>query len=103
MIFLTKKAFENEMYNRINEQNFKGRIEDELYKLKDTVRELQYKVEMLEQSVRQPVPVNPATGTNPYTYEPAPSWMNPNFKMPEVTCENPYQTTCTTSNEVKAE
>ena len=103
MIFITKKAFENEMYNRINEQNFKGRIEDELDKLKDTVRELQYKVEMLEQSIRQPVPVNPATGTNPHTYEPAPYLMNPNFKMPEVTCASPYQTTCTTSNEVKAE
>ena len=86
MIFITKKAFENEMYNRLNEQNFKGRIEEELYRLKDTVRELQYKVESLEQSIRQPVPVNIPTST---TYEPAPYWTNPNWKAPDITCTAP--------------
>ena len=86
MIFITKKAFENKMYERISEANFHARTEDELYKLKDEVRELKYRLDALEGAIRQPVPVNPAT-----------------FKMPEVTCASPYQTTCTTSNEVKSD
>ena len=93
MIFISKKAFENEMYNRIGEANFHQRTEDELYKLKDEVRELKYRLDALEQTVRQPVPVNPATGTNPYTYEPAPYWTNPSWKAPDVTC-----TTAETAN-----
>ena len=77
MIFITKKAFENEMYNRINEANFHARMEDEIYKLKDEVRELRYKVESLEQSIRQPVPVNPTPIVSPI-----PNWTG----TPITTC-----------------
>lgn len=45
MIFISKKAFENEMYKRIGEANFHQRTEEELYKLKDEVRELKYRLD----------------------------------------------------------
>lgn len=48
MIFITKKAFENEIEKRIGEIHFKTRTEEELYKLKDEVRDLRHRIEMLE-------------------------------------------------------
>ena len=86
MIFISKKKFEEKMYERISEVNFHTRTEEELFKLKDEMRELKYRLDALEQTIRQPVPVNPATGTNPYTYEPAPYWTNPSWKAPDITC-----------------
>lgn len=80
MIFITKKAFENEIERRMGEIHFKTRTDEELWKLKDEVRILQHKVEMLEQE-RNP----PTVGTYP-VYEPAPYWTNPNWKAPDVTC-----------------
>ena len=93
MIFLTKKKFEEQVAGRMEEIRFKTRTDEELWKLRDEVRELKYRLDAIEQTIRQPVPVNPATGTNPYTYEPAPYWTNPQWKAPDITCTtaNPPQ------------
>lgn len=89
MIFITKKAFENEIEKRIGEIHFKTRTDEELWKLKDEVRDLQHRVEMLEARNLIPTPANPV-------YEPAPYWTNPNWKAPDFTCTNPPQTQCDT-------
>lgn len=96
MIFITKKAFENEIERRMGEIHFKTRTDEELWKLKDEVRELQHKVEMLEQA-RNTVPViNSPTVSSPNVYEPAPYWTNPNWKAPDFTCTNTPQMQCDT-------
>ena len=87
MIFITKKAFENEIEKRMGEIHFKTRTDEELRKLKDEVRELQHRIEMLEERNLTPTPANPV-------YEPAPYWTNPNWKAPDFTCTNPPQTQC---------
>ena len=71
------------MFNRMNEIDFRTKTDERLYRLEDTVRELRYKVESLEQSIRQPVPVVSPTTT---PYEPAPYWTNPSWKAPDITC-----------------
>lgn len=68
MIFKTKKAFEEEVFNRMSEIRFKSETENEIYRLKDEVRELKYRLEMLEHSVRQPVAM-PYPTTNTGTVE----------------------------------
>lgn len=83
MIFKTKKQFEEEVYKRISEIDFRTKADERIYRLEDSVRELRYRLESLEQTIRQPVPVNPTT---PMT--PIPTWQ--------------HQTTCTTA-EVKTD
>lgn len=80
MIFMSKKAFEEKMYERISEANFHARTEEELFKLKDEMRELKYRLDAIEQHIKQPIPtVSPG-------YEPAPYWTNPSWKAPDITC-----------------
>ena len=57
MIFISKHAFENEMERRMAEIHFRNRLDERLYKLEDTVRELQLKVQMLEDN-RKPLEAN---------------------------------------------
>ena len=83
------EAFENEIEKRMGEIHFKTRTDEELWKLKDEVRTLQHKVEMLEQERNTPtVGTYPNTQSNP-VYEPAPYWTNPNWKAPDITCAVP--------------
>lgn len=74
MIFISKKAFNEEVEKRLGEIHFK----------------LQHRIEMLEARNLTPTPANPV-------YEPAPDWTNPNWKAPDFTCtNNTPQTQCNT-------
>ena len=48
MIFITKKAFNEEVEKRIVEIQFRNRMDEDLWKLKDRVNTLEYKVRDLE-------------------------------------------------------
>lgn len=52
MIFITKKAFEEEVFKRISEVNFHEKTERKLCELQDKVRELDFRVRCLEDKER---------------------------------------------------
>ena len=79
MIFKSKKAFEEEVYKRMNEIDFRGKTEERLYRLEEQVRNLEHHIERLEDrlTVPQPQPyiVNPSwTGTDPVDHTPYSAW-----------------------------
>lgn len=103
MIFISKKQFENALYDRMGEMRFKSDTDMAIMQLKDEVRDLKYRLDALEQIIHQPTPTNipqthPSTPIRDFmvnpTYEPAPYWTNPNWKAPDFTCTNTPQTQC---------
>lgn len=70
MIFKSKKEFENAVYERMSEIDFRGKTEEKLYRLEEQVRNLEHHINRIEDrlTVPQPQPylVNPSwTGTDP--------------------------------------
>lgn len=61
MIFISKKAFEDKVFQRMNEIDFRTKTDERLYRLEDRVRELSFEIDMLRQA-KEPmkgcVPVN---------------------------------------------
>lgn len=64
MIFKSKKAFNEEIEKRMNEIQFKTRVDEDLWKLRDRMSELEFKVRCLEdkgcncEAPARDVPVN---------------------------------------------
>ena len=56
MIFISKKAFENEIDKRMAEIHFKNRIDEKTWKMEEDIRNLKFRVECLEERNRVPVP-----------------------------------------------
>ena len=48
MIFITKKAFNEEVEKRMSEIQFRTRMDEDLWKLKNRMNELEFKVRCLE-------------------------------------------------------
>ena len=48
MIFISKKAFNEEVEKRTSEIQYRIRMDEDLYRLKDRVNELEFKVRCLE-------------------------------------------------------
>lgn len=79
MIFKSKKAFDEEVYKRMNEIDFQGRTNDKLYRLEEEVNNLKYRISRLEDRFttpqQQPYIVNPSwTGANPVDHTPYTAW-----------------------------
>ena len=56
MIFISKKAFENEVEKRMEEIHFKTRTDEKIWKMEEDIRNLKFRVECLEDHDRVPVP-----------------------------------------------
>lgn len=56
MIFITKKAFENEVEKRMAEIHFKNRTDEKIWKMEEDIRNLRFRLECLEERDRTPVP-----------------------------------------------
>ncbi len=79
MIFKSKKEFENAVYERMNEIDFRGKTEEKLYRLEEQVRNLEHHINRLEDrlTVPQPQPyiVTPTwTGADPVDHTPNTAW-----------------------------
>ena len=75
MIFKSKKAFEEKVYERMNEIDFRTKTDERLYKMEESLNELRRRINMIEDrlTVPQPQPyiVNPSwTGTDPVDHTP---------------------------------
>ena len=55
MIFISKKAFNEEMDRRMSEIHFKNRIDEKIWELDQKIRNLEHKVDCLEERNRIPV------------------------------------------------
>lgn len=84
MIFITKRAFENEIDRRMSEINFKTRTDEKIWKIEEDIRNLKFRVDCLEERDKTAVEVKFPT-VEP-GYEPAPYWTNPSWKAPDITC-----------------
>lgn len=56
MIFISKKAFENEIEKRMAEIHFKNRIDDSIFNMQEEIRNLKFRMDCLEERGRTPVP-----------------------------------------------
>lgn len=56
MIFISRKAFENEMEKRMGEIHFKNRIDEKIWTMEEDIRNLKFRVDCLEEHNRVPVP-----------------------------------------------
>lgn len=56
MIFISKKAFENEIEKRMAEIHFKNRTDEKIWKIEDDIRGLRFRLDCLEERDRTPVP-----------------------------------------------
>ena len=56
MIFITKKALNDEIEHRMAEISFKNRTDEKLYKLEASVRDLQFRLSCIEERGKTPVP-----------------------------------------------
>lgn len=95
MIFINKKAFNEEVEKRIGEIHFKTRTDEDIFKLRDEVRrlkdevsELKFRLTRLEDKDKLTYGTYPTTQGTP-VYEQAPYWTNPNWKAPDFTCTAP--------------
>lgn len=82
MIFKSKKEFENAVYERMSEIDFRGKTEEKLYRLEEEVNSLRHVVNRLEDRINsledrltvpqpQPYIVKPSwTGTDPVDHTP---------------------------------
>lgn len=57
MIFISKKAFNDEVDRRMSEINFKTRTDEKIWKMEEEVRKLTWRVDMLEEKANPRVPV----------------------------------------------
>ena len=48
MIFISRKAFENEVGNRMAEIDFRNRIDEKILKLEEDIRGLRFRLDCLE-------------------------------------------------------
>lgn len=55
MIFISKKAFNDEMDRRMGEIHFKNRTDEKIWKLEDEMRKLEFRVNCLEGEKHAPV------------------------------------------------
>ena len=55
MIFISKKAFENEVEKRMEEIHFKNRTDEKIWKMEEDIRNLRFRVDCLEERNRVPV------------------------------------------------
>ena len=86
MFFMNKKRFEEEMHKRMNQAHFTESTERRLYELEEKVRNLQWKVDNIEQreEYRTPAPT-PIVPTTPYApISPEPPWW---AQGPMCTCK----------------
>lgn len=56
MIFITKKAFENEVDKRMAEISFKNHTDEKIWKMEEDIRNLIFRVACLEERDRTPIP-----------------------------------------------
>lgn len=56
MIFISKKAFNEEMDRRMAEIHFKNQTDEKIWKMEEEIRKLKFKVECLEEKDKIPVP-----------------------------------------------
>ncbi len=56
MIFISKKAFENEVDKRMAEIHFKNRTDEKIWKIEEDIRNLKFRLDCLEDRYRIPVP-----------------------------------------------
>ena len=56
MIFISKKAFENEIEKRMAEIHFKNRMDEKIWKIEEDIRGLRFRLDCLEEHARTPVP-----------------------------------------------
>lgn len=61
MIFISKKALNEEVDRRMAEIHFKNRTDEKIWKMEEEIRNLKFRVECLEERDRTPVP-KPNTG-----------------------------------------
>ena len=54
MIFITKKAFEEEIFRRVQQINFRDETERKLYNHGQEIADLKWRVEMLEKGEQLP-------------------------------------------------
>ncbi len=56
MIFISRKAFENEVEKRMAEIHFKNCTDEKIWKMEEDIRNLRFRLDCLEERVRMPVP-----------------------------------------------
>lgn len=56
MIFISRKAFENEVEKRMAEIHFKNRTDEKIWKIEEDIRGLRFRLDCLEERDRTPVP-----------------------------------------------
>lgn len=56
MIFISKKAFENEVEKRMAEIFFKNRTDEKIWKMEEDIRNLRFRLDCLEARDRTSVP-----------------------------------------------
>lgn len=56
MIFISRKAFENEVGNRMAEIDFRNRIDEKIWKLEEDIRGLRFRLDCLEERNKVPEP-----------------------------------------------
>ena len=55
MIFINKKAFENEIEKRMAEIHFKNRTDEKIFKFEKEISDLQFRLDCLEERNKIPV------------------------------------------------
>lgn len=56
MIFISKKAFNDEMDRRMAEIHFKNQTDEKIWKMEEDIRNLKFRVDWLEDKDKTPVP-----------------------------------------------
>lgn len=56
MIFISKKAFNDEVDRRMEEIHFKNRTDEKIWKIEEDIRNLRFRLDCLEERDRTPVP-----------------------------------------------
>jgi len=74
-MIISKRRFEEEVRKRMDEENFRRELADDVWKLKDQVRNLEFKVNMIEDSLDGKwcaTPYKPGAQRNAATEQEAP-------------------------------
>ena len=56
MIFISKKAFNDEIDRRMAEIHFKNSMDEKIQKMEENIRDLRFRLDCLEERVRTPAP-----------------------------------------------
>lgn len=91
MIFKSKKEFENAVYERMSEIEFRSKTDEKLYRLEEEVNNLKHHINRLEDrlTITQPQPyiVTPTwTGTDPVDHTPTTAWGGNNMTGGDTSC-----------------